>query len=126
MNRSGGPMVAAMRAFEVHPAQILIITDDFHLDLGAIRARGTGSTGGHNGLASIEEVLGSTDYARLRIGVGTPGADTVDFVLDRFGPDEESVMEETVMIASWAAEDWANGLSIDELQAKYNRRKPQA
>lgn len=126
MNRSGGPVAAALRELQSDVAQMLVLTDDFHLDLGALRARAAGSAGGHNGLRSIEDCLQTQDYARLRIGVGGPRSNTVDFVLDTFRADEQEVIEETLLTASCAAEDWAKGLPIEDIQARYNRRKPQA
>lgn len=126
MNLSGEAVVAALREFAVEPAQTLVLSDDFHLDLGALRVRASGSAGGHNGLGSIEDCLGSTDYPRLRIGVGQPRGEVVDFVLERFRASEEEVVQETLLTASWAAEDWAKGASVEDLQARYNRRKPQA
>lgn len=126
MNRSGGPVAAALRELQSDIAQMLVLTDDFHLTLGALRARGAGSAGGHNGLRSIEDCLQTQEYARLRIGVGNPRSSTVDFVLDTFRADEQDVIEETLIAASSAAEDWAKGASIEDIQARYNRRKPQA
>lgn len=127
MNLSGHAVVAALRHFEADPAQMLVVTDDFHLPLGALRIRAAGSCGGHNGLRSIEECLDSEAYPRLRIGVGEPADSTVDFVLDTFRASEEPVIEETLVTSSWVAEDWAaKGASIEDLQGRYNRRKPQA
>ena len=137
MNRSGGPVIAALRELHADPAQMLVLTDDFHLDLGGLRARASGSSGGHNGLRSIEDSLGCQDpetqeflpyqeFARLRIGVGSPKHSSVEFVLENFRPGETETVEETLMTASWAAEDWAMGTSSEEIQARYNRRKPQA
>jgi PTH1 family peptidyl-tRNA hydrolase len=127
MNRSG----AALRAFARKrpldgPASIFVLTDDFHLPLGALRVRPDGSTGGHNGLASVEEAVGAQSYPRLRIGVGEPGPDSVDFVLSRFSAAERRVLEETLETAAWCAEDWVRGVSLEELQTRYNRRTPQA
>lgn len=124
MNLSGGAVVAAQRQLDTDPESILVITDDFHLPLGALRVRAQGSTGGHNGLASIEAALGTQDYSRLRIGVGDPGGNSVEFVLSRFRRGEKKAVEETLETSSWAAEDWAGGISIEDLQARYNRRKP--
>jgi len=84
MNRSGGAVVAALRRLAAPPASLFVLCDDFHLPLGALRARPEGSPGGHKGLLSIERSLGLRSFARLRIGVGQPGPDTVDFVLSRF------------------------------------------
>lgn len=127
MNRSG----VALRQTWLHhgleeATSIFVVTDDFHLPLGGLRIRAQGSTGGHNGLASLEDVLGSQEYPRLRIGVGNPGSDSVDFVLKPFSPAEAPIIEETLMTASWVVEDWVKGIPLPELQARYNRRSPQA
>lgn len=127
MNRSGIALRQAWFDYGLEEAeQLFVITDDFHLPLGALRLRAAGSPGGHNGLASLEEQLGTDAYPRLRIGVGEPGKDTVDFVLSRFSAAEQPVVEETLETASWAAEDWTRGASMEDLQARYNRRTPQA
>ena len=127
MNRSGIALRAAWLEYGLEdPAALLVITDDFHLPLGALRLRAQGSPGGHNGLASLDDQLGCGDYPRLRIGVGDPGKDSVDFVLSRFSPAEQPVVEETLETASWAAEDWLKSMSFDLLQGRYNRRTPQA
>jgi PTH1 family peptidyl-tRNA hydrolase len=126
MNRSGGAVAVALEELNSSPAQTLVITDDYHLPLGALRIRGTGSCGGHNGLMDIQAQLGTEDYGRLRLGVGGPGEDPVDFVLDTFREIEKKTVQEMLETASWAAEDWVKGSSLEELQTRYNRRKPQA
>jgi len=108
------------------PASIFVITDDFNLPLGSLRLRASGSSGGHNGLVSLEEALGSQDFPRLRVGVGEPGHDSVEFVLSPFSTAERPVIEETLMTASWCVEDWVLGASLEALQARFNRRSPQA
>ncbi len=127
MNRSGralGP-VRAEYPF-AGPSSLFVVSDDFHLPLGALRLRASGSTGGHKGLASIEATLQSRDYPRLRIGVGDPDHDVVDFVLSPFSAAEAEVVQETLERAADAVEDWSRGLPFEELQARYNRRTPQA
>lgn len=126
MNLSGGAVVAALRRLETDPPALLVVTDDFNLPLGAIRARSGGSSGGHKGLLSIEQALDTLDYPRLRLGVGGPVGDPVDHVLSRFRRSEQPVVEELLEMASRAAEDWVNGCSIEQIQARYNRRSPQA
>ncbi len=126
MNRSGGAVLAALRTLDIPPENMLILTDDFNLPLGALRLRASGSCGGHNGLRDVESSLQSLDYPRMRLGVGDPGQDTVDFVLETFRTSEEKTVQEMLETASWAAEDWAKGHSLEELQIQYNRRKPQA
>jgi PTH1 family peptidyl-tRNA hydrolase len=127
MNRSGSALRQAWRDYApAGPASLLVVTDDFHLPVGALRLRPSGSTGGHNGLASLEEVLGSQDYPRLRIGVGDPGPDAVEFVLSSFSAAERRIVEDSLATASWCVEDWARGQPLEALQTRYNRRSPQA
>jgi PTH1 family peptidyl-tRNA hydrolase len=106
------------------PAELLIIVDDFHLDLGAIVLKAKGSTGGHNGLLSIEETLGTDNYSRLRLGVGEPGDNSIDHVLSPFSSQSKEVVSEMLIRASFVLEDWVLGKSIVDLQAQFNRRKP--
>src|SRR6187431_317398 len=88
MNRSGGPLRAALRQTDVAPASdLLVVTDDIDLPLGRIRLRRSGSAGGHNGLRDIIATFGTNEFNRLRIGVGRAG-EPVDHVLATFKPDE--------------------------------------
>lgn len=88
---------------------LLVLVDDVSLEPGTLRMRAGGSTGGHNGLASIEEAAGTREYARLRIGVGRPHderIDLADWVLSPLpGPEEEAVLE-TFARARSAVECW--------------------
>jgi len=70
MNRSGNAVRYWMQKEKIAPANLLVITDDIAIPTGSIRLRAKGGDGGHNGLTSISEVLGTNDYARLRIGIG--------------------------------------------------------
>ena len=98
MNRSGGPLIYLRQQMEFELAELLVVADDIALPFGRLRLRHRGSDGGHNGLRSIAETLGSRDFARLRIGVGAPadGEDAADYVLERFGADERPGAEEMV------------------------------
>jgi len=127
MNRSGTAVAAAADQLEVEPASILVVSDDFHLPLGSLRLRSGGTCGGHNGLRSIEESLGTSAFPRLRVGVGEPRGNAVDHVLTSFRSAERPLLEETLQEAALAAETWAvHGVSFEELQARTNRRPPQA
>ena len=95
MNRSGRAVVEACRRYALDLANILVICDDVNLPFGTLRLRGRGSDGGHNGLASIIEALGSNEFARQRVGVSAPpdGVDRVEYVLDAFTTEEENTLQ---------------------------------
>ncbi len=88
--------------------ELLVIVDDVNIDLGTLRFREKGSSGGQKGLQSIMESLGTTEFARLRIGVGPKpeGRDLRDFVLGGFTPKERKLFEDTVSRAADVVEGW--------------------
>ena len=92
MNRSGQAVRYWAKQKKMNLQNILVITDDVHLDFGYLRLRKQGSDGGHYGLRDIEEKLGSTKYPRLRIGVGSNFSKgrQADYVLSTWNPDEQS------------------------------------
>jgi len=94
MNLSGKAVRYWMNKEKIPTENILIILDDIALPLGTLRLRAQGSDGGHNGLISISEYLATTEYARLRIGIGNDFAKgyQVDYVLGRFTAEEEKVL----------------------------------
>jgi PTH1 family peptidyl-tRNA hydrolase len=108
MNLSGQAVGALSRYYKVALADVLIVCDDVNLPLARLRLRATGSEGGHNGLRSMAIELGSSDYARLRIGVGRGDSrrDLADHVLARFEPEEMSGIEAAVARAADAVETW--------------------
>jgi PTH1 family peptidyl-tRNA hydrolase len=86
---------------------LLVICDDVNLPLGKLRVRARGTHGGHNGLRDIQSHLGTTEYARLRIGVDAPGpGDMVDHVLGRFRPGEKAAIDDALTLAAQAASVW--------------------
>lgn len=108
MNRSGDAVGALVRYFKIDLKDLLVIVDEVQLPLARLRARGTGSAGGHNGLKSIEAHLGA-DYARLRVGVGRGDArrELADHVLAKFDRDEAAEVEAMTARAADAAETFA-------------------
>lgn len=90
MNLSGRAIWALMHTYDVLPSELLVISDDFALPFGKMRLRLSGSDGGHNGLASIIEHLGTEDFPRLRLGIGPiPEAkEAKEFVLEQFSKEE--------------------------------------
>ena len=93
MNDSGRSVGAAARFFKVDPEGLLVVHDDVDLEAGRLQARAGGGLGGHNGLRSLAQTLGTQDFQRLRIGVGRPGRgdrrSVADYVLAPFGADED-------------------------------------
>jgi peptidyl-tRNA hydrolase, PTH1 family len=107
MNRSGEPLSAIARFYKIEPAEILVVLDDFALELGRLRFRLEGGPGGHNGLESIIVHFGTEAIPRLRIGIGAaPSEDAVDHVLGRFFEEEQPVVENTIARAADAVK-WA-------------------
>jgi peptidyl-tRNA hydrolase, PTH1 family len=86
MNLSGGPVAALRQFYKIAPAQVLALHDELDLPFGQVRAKFGGGEGGHNGLRSMTQSLGTKDYARTRFGIGRPPGrqDPADFVLSDF------------------------------------------
>ena len=93
MNLSGAAVAEVVKWYACEPADVLVACDDFHLALGQIRIRRKGSAGGHHGLASIIEALGTTEFPRMRLGIGVEGRRRdKDFVLSTFGAGEKDAV----------------------------------
>ncbi len=90
MNESGGPVSALLRWFEVPLERVVVVHDDLDLPFGTLRLKRGGGEGGHNGLRSISQSLGSKDYLRVRVGIGRPPGrlDAADYVLRDFSSTE--------------------------------------
>jgi peptidyl-tRNA hydrolase, PTH1 family len=121
MNVSGRSVGQATRFFKVGPAALLVVHDDVDLEPGRLQARLGGGLGGHNGLRSIAEVLGTQDFLRLRIGVGRPGRGdrrpVADYVLSPF--EAETDVEELVSRAADAVETIARE-GLEPAQQRFN------
>jgi PTH1 family peptidyl-tRNA hydrolase len=106
MNLSGFAVSRLRQFYRVDAADVLVIVDEVALPLGRLRARPRGSAGGHNGLKSIIEQLGTQEFPRLRVGVGRGDArrDLADHVLSKFDADEREVIQAAVLRAADAAE----------------------
>jgi PTH1 family peptidyl-tRNA hydrolase len=98
MNVSGPPVVGVLRYYKVDPADLLVVHDDIDLPFGKLRLHAGRGTGGHNGVRSIVEQIGSRDFTRLKIGVGRPPGrmDPAAFVLQRFDPEERPEIDRLV------------------------------
>jgi peptidyl-tRNA hydrolase, PTH1 family len=121
MNESGRSIAAAARFFKVDPGGLLVVHDDVDLEPERFQVRLGGGLAGHNGLRSIAQSLGTSDFLRLRIGVGRPGRgdrrSVSDYVLSRF--DAETNVEALVARAADAVETTARD-GLEEAQRRYN------
>jgi PTH1 family peptidyl-tRNA hydrolase len=118
MNSSGEAVAAVVNFYRIALERLLVIVDDADLPLGQLRLRPSGSSGGHHGLESIEQHLGSREYSRLRIGIGREGSagraatggprEITGHVLGRFSSTEAELADKVFAVASDQAECWLN------------------
>lgn len=127
MNESGRAIGAYLSFYKLKPESLLVICDDVELPFGQLRLRSKGSSGGHNGLKSIEAYIGTREYLRLKMGIGKElGAATLaDFVLGHFRPEECTQLESFVRLGA----DVTTSLISEPIAAvmnKVNRCNPPA
>jgi len=124
MNSSGISVAEMMRRNGYKPNDILVVCDDFSIPLGTPRIRLSGSSGGHNGLDSIIQSLGTQEIPRLRVGIGPVplGKDPADFVLEPFaGRDERAKVEIVIPLITQIVEE-AITSSLEVAMNRYNNR----
>lgn len=121
MNLSGKAVKYWMDKEKIALENLLVVVDDVALPLEKMRIRAGGSDGGHNGLKSLQEVLGTTAYPKLRFGVGNnyPKGAQVDFVLGKWGKEEEPVVQKKIEVSVEAIEAFAT-VGINTSMNKYN------
>ena len=120
MNLSGFPVTALLHYYKIATKDMLVIFDDMDLPAATVRLRHQGSAGGHNGIKSMIEQLGSKEFARIKIGI-SHGFVGSDHVLGRFSAAEMPLMAEAFALAAEAALCWAN-LGITAAMNRYNRK----
>ena len=105
MNLSGKSVAALARFFKIQPDEILVAHDELDFEPGVVKLKRGGSHGGHNGLRDIHAQLGSSDYWRLRIGIGHPGvkSEVIHWVLKKPAPDQRTLIEDSITHALQAA-----------------------
>ncbi len=123
MNESGKAVRYWLEHEKIPKENLLVVVDDLALPLGAIRLRGRGSDGGHNGLKSIDSCTGGNDYARLRFGIGHdfPQGMQVDYVLSEFNSDERKALVPCVEEACEAVKCFATE-GIAQTMNRYNKK----
>src|SRR5919108_3370506 len=121
MNESGRSVSAALRFFKVAPESLLVVHDEVDLELGRLQARLGGGLAGHNGLRSVAQQLGTSEFMRLRVGVGRPGRGdprpVADYLLSNFEPEDDA--EAVVGRAAVAVETIALE-GLDAAQQRFN------
>ncbi|MEK6617039.1 MAG: aminoacyl-tRNA hydrolase [Bacteroidota bacterium] len=123
MNLSGKAVNYYLQKEKIPPANLLVITDDVALPIGQIRLRSKGSDGGHNGLKSINEIIGSGNYSRLRFGIGNeyPKGAQVNFVLGRWSNEELKIILPRIEFAAEAIKDFGL-MGIEKTMNVYNSK----
>ncbi|MBQ3133986.1 MAG: aminoacyl-tRNA hydrolase [Clostridia bacterium] len=123
MNLSGQAVAEAAKFYKIPPERVLVFSDDVALDVGKVRVRRKGSDGGQKGLRNITEQLGTTEFPRIRLGVGAkphPEMEMADWVLSRFHSDERKSIDEAAANAVAAAKLVFAG-DIDGAMNRYSR-----
>ena len=126
MNLSGQAVGPLARGFNLKPQHVLVIADDLDLPLGKLRLRSKGSSGGHNGHKSVAQYLQTTEYPRIKVGIGGGEGQTIDHVLSTFRREERECAEQAVRTSTDIAElvvsnRWEDALKMLEA---YNKIKP--
>jgi peptidyl-tRNA hydrolase, PTH1 family len=123
MNLSGSAVALLLKKYKAAPEDLLVICDDLELELGRIKIRPKGSSGGHRGLSSIIDSLGSNEFCRLRLGISRPEGrvDPADYVLSAFAAKEKKEANEMVEKALACSLSWASS-GINQAMDVFNKR----
>lgn len=127
MNNSGVAVADFANFYHIPPEDVLVIQDDMDLPVGTLRIRRKGSSGGHNGLKSIERALGSQAYPRIKVGIGHPVHQeqaVISHVLHPFQGEDKEKVQEALDQAADAVEAWMKGAEVGELMHQFNKKAP--
>lgn len=102
MNLSGESAIEASNFYKIDKENIIVIYDDMSIDIGKLRIRGKGSAGGHNGIKNIIQHLNSDIFPRVRVGIGQPDGNVVNYVLGKFSKDQREIIEKILDVAASA------------------------
>lgn len=124
MNLSGNAIIYSLNYFKIDRDKIVVIYDDMDIDFGKIRIRESGSSGGHNGLKSIEQSLGTTQYNRIKIGISAPinSYGVIDYVLGDFSDSDFKILESNVFPTVEMSLQLIVKDNIKEAMNRYNGR----
>lgn len=127
MNNSGVAVADFANFYHIPPEDVLVIQDDMDLPVGTLRIRRKGSSGGHNGLKSIERALGSQAYPRIKVGIGHPVHQeqaVISHVLHPFQGEDKEKVQEALDQAADAVEAWMKGAAVGDLMQQFNKKAP--
>jgi PTH1 family peptidyl-tRNA hydrolase len=121
MNVSGGPVAGLLKFYSLEASSLVVVHDELDLNFDVVRIKSSGGHGGHNGLRDIIAATGTTEFARVRVGIGRPPGrqDPADFVLQGFSKPEREVLPHLVMHAADAASAIAE-VGVLAAQQKFN------
>lgn len=121
MNLSGEAVREIVNFFKIKPENILVIHDDLDLEFGKIRIKQNSSDGGHNGIKSIINNLGTKNFVRLKVGIShNKNYDTKNYVLGHFSASEEEKLQKLYPIFNDIIEDFIKGTNLSKLMNNYN------
>lgn len=122
MNLSGEAIRPIIDYYKIDLSDCIVLYDDLDIDVGTIRLRQTGSAGGHNGIKSTIQHLGTKEFQRIRIGVGRPqnNIPIVKYVLQRFSEDEQPTMNKVIQHSSDACLSFIEGMKFSDVMSRYN------
>lgn len=124
MNLSGESVAELLRFYKAQPKDLIVVYDDFDLPAGSLRIRESGSAGTHNGMRNIVNLLGTGDFARIRVGF-KPKAPLqiplIDLVLSGIKPEDKDLFDQMTTLGGNACVDFAKGMPVQEIMQKYNR-----
>ena len=126
MNLSGIAVGAYANFYHIDPEDIAVIQDDMDLPVGHLRIRRKGSAGGHNGIKSITEHLGTEEYPRFKIGIGHPDRNNkavINHVLHQFQGEDKAAIEAAVKAMAEALELWIREGDLNAVMTKYNTKR---
>lgn len=121
MNLSGTVIRKYLDYYKIDLKDLLVIHDDLDMDLGKIKIKASGSSGGHNGIKNIIENVGSQEFLRLKVGISKSNLrDTKDYVLGRFNKQEQEIINSRKKTVSNIINDFINNESNSNIMCKYN------
>lgn len=121
MNDSGRAVGPLVDYYNIDRADLVVVNDDLDMPVGKVRLKTHGASGGHNGLKSIINALGTKEFNRVKLGIDHPKNGTVvSHVLGRFSKEERPQFDDAVELAEHALEDWIKGEDFNQLMNEYN------